>query len=155
MSSSEEFDSCRERAVAFLGLDRNKSSGRVRQKLQQESYDPDIVEAVIAYLKEIDYINDERAARYICRRYTGKRLRSRRAMQYVLNVAGIEHAVSVKIADTLSEDEESSQALLEAYYRTSIPEYSKAMRLLARRGYSAYVSNKAVKKFLSVEEDII
>ena len=83
------------------------------------------------------------------------RLRSRRAMHYVLSDAVIEHAVSVKIADTLSEDEESSQALLEAYYRTSIPEYSNAMRLLARRGYSASVSNKAVKNFLSVEEDII
>ncbi|NLC39555.1 MAG: RecX family transcriptional regulator [Clostridiaceae bacterium] len=155
MSSNAEFDNCRERAVVFLGLDRNKSSGRVRQKLQQENYDPDIVEAVITYLKEIDYINDERAAGYICRRYTGKRLRSRKAMQYVLTGAGIEYAVSAKIAGTLAEDEESSLALLEAYYRSSIPEYSKALRLLARRGYSAYVSGKAVKKFLSVEEDFI
>ena len=33
MSLNGEFENCRERAVLFLGLDRNKSSGRVRQKL--------------------------------------------------------------------------------------------------------------------------
>ena len=155
MSLNGEFENCRERAVLFLGLDRNKSSGRVRQKLEQENYDPDIVEAVIDYLKEIDYINDERAASSICRRYSGKRIRSRKAMLYVLNDAGIEFAVSKNITDSLPEDEESSRDLLEAYYRNTIPEFTKAMRLLSGRGYSAYIANKAVNEFLSAKEDII
>ncbi|MDD2426665.1 MAG: RecX family transcriptional regulator [Eubacteriales bacterium] len=154
MSLNLDFENCRERAVLFLGLDHNKASGRVRKKLLQEDYDPDIVEAVIAYLKEIDYINDERAARIICRRYSGKRLRSRKAMQYVLNDAGVEQAAAKKIAAALPPDEDSSLELLEAYYRNSKPEYAKALRLLARRGYSAYVSAQAVKSFLSAEEDL-
>ena len=155
MSSNGAFENCRERAVLFLGLDRNKSSGRVRQKLKQENYDPDLVETVIDYLKEIDYINDERAARSICRRYSGKRIRSRKAMLYVLSDAGIEQGVGKNITDTLPEDEESSLQLLAAYYRNSQPEYAKALRLLARRGYSAYISNKAINEFLSAKEEII
>ena len=155
MSSNSAFENCRERAVLFLGLDRNKSSGRVRQKLKQENYDPDLVETVIDYLKEIDYINDERAARSICRRYSGKRIRSRKAMLYVLSDAGIEQGVGKNITDTLPEDEESSLQLLAAYYRNTRPEYAKALRLLARRGYSAYISNKAINEFLSAKEEII
>ncbi len=155
MSSNSAFENCRERAVLFLGLDRNKSSGRVRQKLKQENYDPDLVETVIDYLKEIDYINDERAARSICRRYSGKRIRSRKAMLYVLSDAGIEQGVGKNITDTLPEDEESSLQLLSAYYRNTRPEYAKALRLLARRGYSAYISNKAINEFLSAKEEII
>lgn len=154
MSLNPEFENCRERAVLFLGLDHNKASGRVRNKLLQEDYDPDIVESVINYLKKIDYINDERAAQSICRRYSGKRLRSRKAMQYVLNDAGIEYDVSKRIAADLPADEKSSLDLLEAYYRNSKPEYIKAMRLLARRGYSGYVANKAVKIFLATAEDL-
>ncbi|NLC26371.1 MAG: RecX family transcriptional regulator [Fastidiosipila sp.] len=153
MSLNPDFENCRERAVLYLGLDHNKPSGRVRKKLLRENYEPDIVDSVINYLKEIDYINDERAALSICRRYRGKRLRSRKAMQYVLKEAGIERNIIREITDFLPADDKSSLDLLKAYYRKSKPEYTKAMRLLARRGYSGYVAQKAVKSFLSTEED--
>ncbi len=154
MSLKQEFEECRERAVLFLGLNYNKASGRVRNKLLQENYDPDIVERVIEYLIEIDYINDDRAARSVARRYTGKRLRSRKAMLYVFREAGVEDEVGKKVSADLLADEDSSLDLLRAYYRKSPPSYEKAMRLLARRGYSAYIAATAVKKYLSEQEDL-
>ena len=154
MSLNQEFEECRERAVLFLGLNYNKASGRVRNKLLQETYDPDNVEAVIDYLKEIDYINDERAAQSVARRYTGKRLRSQKAMLYVFREAGVEDGVAKRVAADLLADEDSSLDLLQAFYRKAPPSYEKAMRLLARRGYSAYIAARAVKQYLSEQEDL-
>lgn len=148
MSPDYEFERARERAVAFIGLDRNKSSGRIRDILVRDGYAGELIEAVLAYLREIDYLNDERAADKVISRYNGRRMCSRRAMKHHLFNAGVSSDIIGEKLKQLPSDEASCRALLVALYPEGhIDDRQKALRTLARRGYSFDVAAHALATY--------
>ncbi len=153
--SSPTFDHAREIAVAYIGIDHSKSSGRVRDNLKKKGVDEKTTEQVIEYLKSIDYVDDRRAAQRVARRYRGRRLRSKRAMVYVFLQNGIEMDVAKDVADSLEDDRSTALELCESMYPSPDPSLEiDMMKLLTRRGYHAGLARDVTKSYLkSSRED--
>jgi regulatory protein len=144
-----DFESIREAAVAYIGIDFNKSSGSVRRNLLKKGAPESLVEDVIRYLKEIDYIDDRRAAKRVASRYQGKRQRSRRAMIDVFCRNGIEYEVAKCAASVLDADEDTALELLAASFSTTADasEINAMRKLLYRRGYGENTVRRAIAAF--------
>ncbi|MGI6616983.1 MAG: regulatory protein RecX [Saccharofermentanales bacterium] len=144
-----DFESVREAAVTYIGIDFYKSSGSVRRNLLKKGASEALIEDVIRYLKEIDYIDDFRAAQRVTSRYRGKRLRSRRAMIEIFRRNGIEYEDAKRAASALGADEDTALELLEASF--SVPaeasDFSSMRKLLFRRGYSEGTARRAIDSF--------
>ncbi len=154
MTRTPEFEKARELAVAFIGIDRSKSSGRVRRNLIKKGVEPSLADQVVAYYREIDYINDGRAARKIAARYQGRRLRSRRAMVAVFIRNGVAVPVAEKEASRLDGDQETALSLCLSHFPRPRREDELAMmKLLTRRGYPAGLSRETVRRCLEGEDD--
>ena len=148
MIDSDAFHRARELAVAYIGIDHSKSSGRVRDNLRKKDVDDKIAERVIDYLISIDYIDDRRAARRVARRYQGSSLRSRRAMFYVFLQNGIEREIAEDESKALDDDRNTALELCDAVYagREEVDDLDM-MKLLARRGYHAALVLEVIKEF--------
>ncbi len=148
MIDSDAFHRARELAVAYIGIDHSKSSGRVRDNLRKKGVDDKTAERVIEYLKSIDYIDDRRAARRVARRYKGSRLRSRRAMFYVFLQNGIDREIAEDEAKALDDDRNTALELCDAMYagREEVDDLD-VMKLLTRRGYHAALALDVIKEF--------
>ncbi|HHW93048.1 MAG TPA: RecX family transcriptional regulator [Clostridiaceae bacterium] len=142
------FHQAREMAVAYIGIDYSKSSGKVRDNLRKKGVADVLAEQVIEYLKSIDYINDHRAARRVARRYEGRRLRSRRAMVYVFIQNGIDFDIANDEANRLPDDCETALQLCEATFseREDVEDVD-IMKLLTRRGYHTTIAREVIRKF--------
>lgn len=143
-----DFDILREKAVKYLGLRRAKSSGQLRLRLAKETTDQKLIEEVISYLEEIDYINDKRAGLQMAKSYTGRRGRSRFAIQYELTGKGVKREIAEEIAAELPDDFELALDLLHAHFlgREDVdPE--KMSNLLQRRGFSYFVISETIAKW--------
>ncbi|HHU07128.1 MAG TPA: regulatory protein RecX [Clostridiaceae bacterium] len=144
----EDFELLREKAVKFIGLRRGKSSGQVRQRLLRETSDGDLIESVISYLEEIDYVNDRRAGEMMARQYVGKKACSKFAVQYNLIKKGVKKEIADEIAAARPSDYDTAAELLTANYsgQTEYPD-QRISGLLNRRGYSYSVISEAVAKW--------
>jgi regulatory protein len=144
-----DFESIREAAVTYIGIDFYKSSGAVRRNLLKKGAPEALVEDVIRYLQEIDYIDDLRASRRVASRYRGKRLRSRRAMIDVFRRNGIEYEDAKRAASALDDDEDTAFELLVASFSTTADatDINTMRRLLYRRGYSESTACRAIDSF--------
>ncbi len=148
MIESMEFHQARETAVAYIGIDHSKSSGKVRDNLRRKGVDDKTAEQVIEYLKSIDYIDDRRAARKVARRYQGRRLRSRRSMVCVFLQNGVEGEIAESEANALPDDRDTALELCEATYsgREEVDDV-EMMKLLTRRGYHAGIARETIREF--------
>lgn len=151
MSSSPAFEEARGKAAAFIGIDRSKSSGRVRRNLLGKGIDPGIADQVVDYFTGIDYINDERAAAAIAARYGGRRIRSRYGMMAVLIRNGIEAKVAERFVLGLGQDGDTAAELCRHMFPDPSPEQEmKMMKLLAQRGYPAGLSRQVIRSYLGL-----
>lgn len=145
MIVSLEFEKARQLAIAYIGIDHSKSSGRVRQNLLKKGVDPKLADEVVDYFIVRDYIDDRRAAKRVAARYKGRRTRSKRAMVQVFIQNGVDIAVAKKIAEDLPDDRETALLLCRAH----IPNPTKdddmtLLKLLARRGYAIGLSRDII-----------
>ena len=144
-----EFEKARELAVNYIGIDRYKSSGRVRQKLLDKGIDAALADRVVDYYRALDYIDDHRAARRVAARYLGRRLRSQRAMTAVFIQNGIEAGLAREEARALDPDKLTARKLCQAYYDRPGPEDEMAMmKLLARRGYPSALAREVIRALI-------
>lgn len=147
-----DFESIREAAVTYIGIDFYKSSGSVRRNLLKKGAPESLIEDVIRYLQEIDYIDDFRAAQRVASRYRGKRLRSRRAMTEVFCRNGIEYEDAKRAASALGTDEDTALELLVVSF--SVPadasDITAMRKLLFRRGYSEGTVRRAIDSFFEL-----
>ena len=154
MSDPAAFEAARQKAVAFIGIDRSKSSGRVRRNLLGKGVDARLADQVVRYFIDIDYINDERAAAAIVARYRGRKLRSRRAMQAVLIRNGVEADVAARFVKQLEEDKLTASALCRAVFPDAGPDQEiELMKLLTRRGYPAGLARAVIRDHLAEDPD--
>lgn len=149
MTSGPEFDKAREMAMAYIGIDRNKSSGRVRRNLLQKGLDPSLADQAVRYYQELDYINDRRAARKVAARYQGRRLRSQRAMVDVFIQNGIETHLAREAAASLDPDPVTASRLCLAHFdRPQDGDQAAMMKLLARRGYPSGLARDVIRSLM-------
>ncbi|HHV41923.1 MAG TPA: regulatory protein RecX [Clostridiaceae bacterium] len=148
--SEKTFDKLREKAVKYLGLRRAKSSGQIRQRLRRETSDEELIEAVVAYLQDIDYVNDRRAGQLMMKSFRGRRSRSRFAVQYSLRQKGIPGNIAEELANSGPADHESAAELIRSQFNSiNEDDRQRASTLLRRRGYNYEVITEVVNKCLA------
>lgn len=144
------FDILREKAVRFIGLRQNKSSGQVRARLKREGADELLIEAVINYLRDINYINDFRAGRAMMRSYQGRRFRSRLAVQYELRRKGVPRDIAEELVEELPTDHDSACQLVQARFpNPSEADRQQINNLLRSRGYDYSIIREIIDKYLA------
>ncbi len=132
------YSKARESAVRYIGLDKGKSSGKVRDSLVQKGYAPSLASEVVQDLIVLGYINDEKACAKIARRHQGKKAKSRSYMLSLFTQQGVERRVAETYLDQLPSDEVSLQEILEGY-EAELDGGAKEARLMRRlqtRGYN-------------------
>lgn len=144
------FDDLREKAVRFIGLRQNKSSGQVRLRLKRENANGQLIEAVIDYLRDIGYIDDFRAGRAMMSSYQGRRLRSRLAVQYELKRKGVPGKIAAELVEELPADYDSAGELVEVCFpNPSVTDRQQINNLLRSRGYDYTIASEIIDKYLA------
>lgn len=153
MSREAAFEEARIKAAAFIGINRSKSSGRVRRNLLGKGVEPAIADEVVRYFTEIDYINDGRAAQAVASRYQGRKTRSRRAMLQTLIQNGIDTEAARRFVEGLEDDQTTALELCR-HLAPVIEEgrLDQAMKELVRRGYPAGLARDTIRKYLALEK---
>ena len=151
MSLPQAFEEARQKAAAFIGIDRSKSSGRVRQNLLKKGIVPKVADEVVDYFIKIDYINDQRAAAAVAARYHGRKIRSRRCMKDVFIRNGIDADVAGQYVLRLDEDRETATRLCRHAFPDASPgQETEMMKLLTRRGYPAGLAREVIRNHLEL-----
>ena len=129
------------RSLNLLGY-RARSEGEIRTRLGRHGYDPNTVEAVVARLFELGYLDDEEFARQKARekaRRYGPRRVSADLLKSGVGREVAASAVEVEFAGR-SELEDARSAVARRYNgEGSEAEARRVYGFLARRGYSAGV----------------
>ncbi|MBR3671459.1 MAG: regulatory protein RecX [Spirochaetia bacterium] len=145
---------CRSKALSLLDL-AEPSTFMLRTKLRQRGFEPAVVEAVIAQLKEKNYLDDSRFARL----WIASRLKRNPAGKSVL-ISGLRaKGVSVHDAEEAVSELLDEEALLEgarkvynkaARKKNSTPDKIKAAMM--QKGYSLSVIRQMTKEVLDGKE---
>ena len=156
----EEFIKCKSYClnVVSRGL---KTEKEIRNKLYEKSYDEDIVDRAIDFLKEYEFINDERYALMFSK---DKILRSgRRKIEYDLKRKGVDDNIIECSLNSIDEEVELNNAKNTALKKYNLLKnkesderkiYNKLSTYLLGKGYEYSLIKKVVSNILSnVEED--
>ncbi len=137
MLNQENYETARDFALRSLGM-REQTEQQMRQKLIRREYSEEVIEAVIDFLKEYNYLNDERfLEQYIyshCHKMNRRQLRDR------LYVLGFRH---VDVDSYLKQYHYDEEALLKKSMQTYICNrdlsdsntYNKAVSYFMKKGY--------------------
>lgn len=142
-------------ALRFLSY-RTRSEKEVRDKLKEKQADPQVIEKIIAKLKEKKFINDEEFARMFVENRLRFKPRSLRLIQMELKQKGIDQEIiekSLDIEGSAVNDLESAKKLVEKRIERvkSLPKqeiYEKLGRYLASKGFNWDTIKKAIDEIL-------
>ena len=156
-SMSQRFR-CQERALHFLSF-RNRSTREMEQYLRKKSFDPDVIDATIERLKELNYIDDYNfALRYIegklRRKAVGPRLLRQELFQKGIASSLIDRAMEEN--EELLGDEEALIRLAEKKYRSLEGKEDRSLRLtrfLYQRGFEGNAVKRTVRRLEKGEDE--
>lgn len=127
-----DVQAARERAVSYIGISRHRTSGKIKEKLARDGFDPDVIDDVLTYLQSIDYLDDERAAKHILSQYRGRKGRSRAMLSTLLMSRGVPSEVARSVIDGLDSDETLARSLIEATFPRGADREAIFKRLISR-----------------------
>lgn len=153
----EESRQAREAAIAFLGLAK-KPSGRVRQKLLDKGFAPDLVEEQLHKLADDGYLDDLALARRTMQQRQGRQAESRHALAWRLGRAGLAPEAVQAAVEEAPADYELASGLWQNRFETNWQDLctstadptekkkflAKAARFMAGRGFSAAVISRII-----------
>lgn len=157
---AKEENLCRCKDTALRIVERSyKTEKEMKDRLLEKGYDEETVIAVLGFLKEYKFINDEAYAKM----YTKDRMRSQgsQKIKYDLKKKGIDEEKIEETLNSFNEEDEKMAAmeLAEKKYKQLIKRendkyklWNKLCRFLVSRGYNYGLSKEVVKKILSVDE---
>lgn len=136
--AASRYNRARDRALYLLGL-RDYACKELEQKLYTEA-DPDTAAAVVARLREVGLLDDERYAARLARSLSETKHYPRRRIEQELRHRGISSVLAQTAASELGgEDFEQALALLQKKYYNKLNDPDSRRRViaaLARRGFS-------------------
>lgn len=149
--NADNFSKCLDKAYRFLSF-RARSEREMREKLL-EKFNQEIVEEVIARLKEINYLNDQDFACMWVRSRSSAR--GKKMLRIELLKKGIEKDIIDKVLEVVDDQSELETALKlvksKEKYRTLTKNeaYKKVASFLMRRGYSYEIVKKVIEEVYS------
>jgi len=143
-------------ALHYLSY-RTRSEKEVRDKLKTKQVDPQIIEKIIAKLKEKRFINDEEFARQWIENRTRFKPRGERLIKMELKQKGISEDIInslISNSNSMTTDLDSAKKLVEKRIGRvkNLPKqkiYEKLGRYLATKGFSWDTIKKAIDETLS------
>ncbi|OON96253.1 MAG: hypothetical protein ATN36_06025 [Epulopiscium sp. Nele67-Bin005] len=133
----EDYRKAREKALNYISYC-NRTEAQVRTKLKELEFESEIIESTINFLKEYDYINDEKFTTQFVEnglKYKGK---SRRKLQQELYQKGIRTNIEVTEDIETAERETISKLLNKFKYSSELDkkEQDKIFSKITRKGFS-------------------
>jgi len=147
-------------ALAFIGH-RPRSAEEVRTRLKRQEWDAEVIDRVIARLREAKYLNDEHFAEVWVENRSLTKPRGSRALQQELRQKGVEReTIAAALPDEEAELDNAIfalQKLLRSKERSwekfeEKERREKAIAFLARRGFGYSVAKAAWDKVAEGEE---
>jgi regulatory protein len=138
------------RALNLLGY-RPRSEKEIRDRLRRFGHSDEAVEAVVARLRDLEYLDDEEFARVMAREKARKYGPRRVAME--LRRAGVGHEATEEAVEEefggRSEFDDAREAASRRYNtgERSDAEARRVYGFLTRRGYSATVCSEVAKEY--------
>lgn len=158
MSYEQQYSEARNKAIAHIGI-AVSSSGRIRDYLSEYGYSQDVIEDVIAQLREEKYVDDRRVALKILRTRSGNKAEGQLKLAARLESNGIpEEVISEVLKAEEFQDENTIMDVISDRYpvgsfsndpREARRELSKAVRYLESRGYSTSLALSSFRKMLN------
>lgn len=136
----------REIALRYIGVDKSKSSGRVRERLLSRGLESDLVEEVLESLRQDGYLDDKRACARIALRHRGRQSKSKRYMLRLFLEQGVSQEIAAAYMDQLPDDGESIRELDLSLARGDEKERTRLMRRLAGRGYAPSLITRTMEQ---------
>ena len=138
LQDEDAFSRAKERAMRYLSY-RPRSVAEVRRNLLGKEVDEALVERVIAYLQEYDYLNDRDFARYWVEQRETFKPRGRLALQQELRQKGVARTIIDEAVEEVDEVDAARRAAEKRVRRWSHLPYddfrTKLGRYLQRRGF--------------------
>ncbi len=152
--AASQYNRARERALYLLGL-RDYACKELEQKLYAEA-DPAVAASVVARLREVGLLDDERYAARLARSLSEGKHYPRRRIEQELRRRGVDPLTAQTAAEELDgEDFEQALALLERKYYNKLNDPDDRRRVtaaLARRGFS-YGAIRRAMDALEIPDD--
>lgn len=143
----------KEKALWLISY-RDHSEGELRQKLSKD-YGEEAVDAAIAKLMDLGFINDESFAQRYAESLSSKHL-SERQIQQKLRLKGIDKELSSQAVENLClEEKEEIRALINKKYIRKLSDEADLRRTVAalqRRGFSYTDIRSVIREFTEFEE---
>ena len=148
----EDFEKFYNKALEFLSY-RQRSEKEVRDKLKTKNVEPEIIDKIIAKLKEKKFINDQEFARMFSESRLRFKPRSMRLIKLELKQKGIDSETVDDLQLTNDNDLESAKKLVEKRIERlkTLPKqeiYQKLGRYLASKGFNWDTIKKAIDEIL-------
>ncbi|HUE75528.1 MAG TPA: RecX family transcriptional regulator [Chloroflexota bacterium] len=146
----ERFQTAFNQACHLLSF-RPRSEREVRQHLAKASPDPDLVDRVVARLKELKFVDDTAFARFWVENRAAFRPRGARALAHELRLKGVQSDVSQDILEEAPDEEDGAYraAAKKARALATLDEGAFRQRLsafLLRRGFDYGVVSATVTR---------
>lgn len=144
----EQFPSAKDCALRYLSY-RARTVMEVKGKLTEKGFNTEVIYAVIAFLKEYKFVDDNAFARMWIRNRTTLKPAGRRRIINELFQKGIDKdTIDCNISELLPEKEEQLAAdLVEKKLRRTAFSYKKLEGFLARRGFNPEIIRKVLTRF--------
>lgn len=141
-------------AGRFLGF-RPRSVQEVRRNLTEKEYPPEVIDAAVARLKAMGYLDDEAFAKYWTQNREAFKPLSHRALRQELKQKGVAESVIGETLDALDENELAYRAATGHVRRlrglTKREFKTKMSAFLQRRGFSYSTTHDAI---LRLQEEL-
>jgi regulatory protein len=134
-----------EAALVFLSY-RPRSEREVRDRLRRKEVPEPILEAVIARLRQLRYLDDEAFARYWVEQRQSHRPRGSRLLRLELGRKGIARETSVEVLDQLDQDEDPVAAACRAAEKRA-----RALRLAEEREFTQKIGQFLLRRGFDYE----
>ncbi|MGB4609723.1 MAG: RecX family transcriptional regulator [Saccharofermentanales bacterium] len=150
----EAYLTLRQRAIKYIGIDRGRSYGQVKNILEnsfpeEAVLNPQLVDQVIQDLIDEQYLDEYLCGRRIIKRHSGRAQKSKEYIEQIMLRQGISEQTISDLVLEIKDDRETAEAyriLKQTEWNISQPE--KVMRHLASRGYSTGICREIVRKWL-------
>ncbi|MFW5942561.1 MAG: RecX family transcriptional regulator [Chloroflexota bacterium] len=149
IQDEEAFERAKKSAFRYLSY-RPRSVAEVRQNLLGKEYESALVERVVDYLRQNEYLDDEAFARYWVEQREAFKPRSRFALQQELYQKGVARAIIDKAVENVNESAAAERAAAKRARRWAHLPYDefrqKVAGYLQRRGFRYAIVKPVVKK---------
>ncbi len=152
LQQSDAIEKAVERAVNLLSY-RPRSTGEIREKLAEKETPDTAIDAAIAKLTRMGYLDDRQFARFWVEDRLRNRPRGRRALQFELRQKGIADALINEVLDELLDESQAAYEAAETRVRrmrgaTRQEFKQKVGAFLQRRGFGFDSANRAMQSLI-------